>query len=62
MSWATASGTFRRWRCSEEVIRHSTIEEYEVEHDFPTIGGARCLLNARRVFLRATTAPATVGD
>ncbi len=35
----------------EEIIpRHTTIEEYEVEHDFPTIGRRAMLLNARKVF------------
>ena len=35
----------------EEVIPgHRTIEAYEVEHDFPTIGRRIMLLNARRVF------------
>lgn len=35
----------------EEIIpRHTTIEEYEVEHNFPTIGPRRMLLNARKIF------------
>ncbi|MEA2986462.1 MAG: hypothetical protein QOD94_2716 [Alphaproteobacteria bacterium] len=35
----------------EKIIPdHSTIEEYEVEHDFPTIGRRTMLLNARTVF------------
>jgi PAS domain S-box-containing protein len=35
----------------EEVIPgHRTIEAYEVEHDFPTIGRRIMLLNARQVF------------
>jgi chemotaxis protein methyltransferase CheR len=35
----------------DEIIpHHTTIEEYEVEHDFPTIGRRTMLLNARKVF------------
>jgi two-component sensor histidine kinase len=35
----------------EEIIpQHTTIEEFEVEHDFPTIGRRAMLLNARKVF------------
>jgi len=35
----------------EEIIpQHTTIEEFEVEHDFPTIGRRAILLNARKVF------------
>jgi two-component sensor histidine kinase len=35
----------------EEIIpHHTTIEEFEVEHDFPTIGRRTMLLNARKVF------------
>jgi chemotaxis protein methyltransferase CheR len=35
----------------EEIIpRHTTIEAYEVEKDFPTIGHRTMLLNARKVF------------
>jgi two-component sensor histidine kinase len=35
----------------EEVIpQHRTIEAYEVEHEFPTIGRRTMLLNARQVF------------
>jgi two-component sensor histidine kinase len=35
----------------EDIIpRHTTIEEFEVEHDFPTIGRRTMLLNARKVF------------
>jgi two-component sensor histidine kinase len=35
----------------EDIIpRHTTIEAYEVEHDFPTIGRRTMLLNARKVF------------
>jgi two-component sensor histidine kinase len=35
----------------EEIIpQHTTIEAYEVEHDFPTIGRRTMLLNARKVF------------
>jgi two-component sensor histidine kinase len=35
----------------EEIIpQHTTIEEYEVQHDFPTLGHRIMLLNARKVF------------
>src|SRR5207302_3965791 len=35
----------------EDIIpHHTTIEAYEVEHDFPTIGRRTMLLNARKVF------------
>ena len=35
----------------EQIIpQHTTIEAYEVEHDFPTIGRRAMLLNARKVF------------
>jgi hypothetical protein len=35
----------------EDIIpRHTTIEAYEVEHDFPMIGRRTMLLNARKVF------------
>ena len=35
----------------EEIIpQHTTIEEFEVEHDFPTLGWRTMLLNARKVF------------
>ena len=35
----------------EEIIPdYTTIEEYEVEHDFPTIGRRTMLLNARKIF------------
>ena len=38
-------------RLLEEVIpQRRTIESYEVEHDFPTIGRRTMLLNARQVF------------
>src|ERR1700736_4594420 len=38
-------------RFLEEVIpQHRTIEAYEVEHEFPTIGRRTMLLNARQVF------------
>jgi chemotaxis protein methyltransferase CheR len=38
-------------RLLEEVIpQHRTIEGYEVEHEFPTIGRRSMLLNARQVF------------
>ena len=29
---------------------HTTIEEFEVEHDFPAIGRRTMLLNARKIF------------
>ena len=32
------------------IPRHTTIEEFEVEHDFPKIGRRTMLLNARKVF------------
>src|SRR5207237_222701 len=32
------------------VLHHTTVEEFEVEHDFPTIGRRTMLLNARKVF------------
>jgi chemotaxis protein methyltransferase CheR len=35
----------------EEIIpHHTTIEEFEVDHDFPTLGRRTMLLNARKVF------------
>ena len=35
----------------QEIIpRHSTMEEYEVDHEFPGIGRRTMLLNARKVF------------
>ena len=35
----------------EDIIpRHRTVEAYEVEHEFPTIGQRVMLLNARQVF------------
>jgi two-component sensor histidine kinase len=38
-------------RLLEEIIpQHTTIEEFEVEHDFPTLGRRTMLLNARKVF------------
>jgi two-component sensor histidine kinase len=44
-------------RLLEEIIpQHSTIEEYEVEHDFPTIGRRTMLLNARKVFYEGNNA------
>jgi chemotaxis protein methyltransferase CheR len=32
------------------IPQHTTIEEFEVEHDFPTIGRRSMLLNARKIF------------
>ena len=32
------------------IPQHTTIEEYEVQHDFPTIGRRTILLNARKIF------------
>jgi two-component sensor histidine kinase len=38
-------------RLLEEIIpQHTTIEEFEVEHDFPALGRRTMLLNARKVF------------
>jgi len=38
-------------RLLEEIIpQHTTIEEFEVEHDFPTLGQRTMLLNARKIF------------
>ncbi len=35
----------------EDIIpKHRTVEAYEVEHEFPTLGRRVMLLNARRVF------------
>lgn len=35
----------------EQIIpRHTTIEAYEIDHEFPTIGRRTMLLNARKVF------------
>src|SRR6266446_631622 len=35
----------------EEIIpQHTTLEEYEVEHEFPVIGRRTMLLNARKIF------------
>jgi len=35
----------------EDIIpRHTTIEKYEVEHEFPSIGRRTMLLNARKIF------------
>ena len=35
---------------AEVIPNHTTIEAYEVEHEFPTIGRRVMLLNARKVF------------
>ena len=35
---------------AEVIPQHTTIEAYEVEHDFPSIGRRTMLLNARKVF------------
>jgi two-component sensor histidine kinase len=32
------------------IPRHTTVEKYEVEHDFPSIGRRTMLLNARKIF------------
>ena len=38
-------------RLLEDIIpHHATIEEFEVEHDFPALGRRTMLLNARKVF------------
>jgi two-component sensor histidine kinase len=43
----------------EDVIpKHRTVEAYEVEHEFPTIGRRVMLLNARQVFDEAGSASA----
>src|SRR5437764_4708731 len=39
-----------RKRLAEVIPHHTTIEEFEIEHDFPTIGRKSMLLNARKVF------------
>jgi two-component sensor histidine kinase len=39
-----------RERLAEVIPRHTTIEEFEVEDDFPMIGRRTMLLNARKVF------------
>ena len=57
----TASGTFPRLRTLlEEILpRDSVVEDFEVEHDFESIGRRTMLLNARRV-LSATGEPALI--
>ena len=35
---------------TEVIPNHTTVEEFEVEHEFPTIGRRTMLLNARKVF------------
>ena len=46
------SGTFRLCGLSSKNVipKHRTVEAYEVEHEFPTIGRRVMLLNARQVF------------
>jgi two-component sensor histidine kinase len=39
-----------RERLAGVIPHHTTIEEFEIEHDFPTIGRRAMLLNARKVF------------
>lgn len=39
-----------RERLTEVIPQHTTIEEFEVEHDFPKIGRRTMLLNARKIF------------
>ncbi len=39
-----------RERLAEIIPQHTTVEEFEVDHDFPTIGQRTMLLNARKVF------------
>jgi len=39
-----------RERLAEVIPQHTTVEEFEVEDDFPTIGRRVMLLNARKVF------------
>ena len=44
-------------RLLEEIIpAHTTMEEYEVAHDFPVIGRRTMLLNARKVFYEGNNA------
>ena len=46
----------------DEIIpHHTTIEEYEVEHDFPTIGRRTMLLNARKVFYEGNNSTSLSG-
>ena len=46
------SGIFRLCGLSSKTLfpKHRTVEAYEVEHEFPTIGRRVMLLNARQVF------------
>ena len=39
-----------RARLAQIIPHHTTIEEFEVEHDFPTLGRRTMVLNARKVF------------
>src|SRR5437016_1213464 len=39
-----------RERLAEVIPHHTTIEEFEIEHDFPAIGRRTMLLSARKVF------------
>ena len=39
-----------RERLGKIVPDHATIEGFEVEHDFPTLGRRSMLLNARKIF------------
>ena len=39
-----------RERLGKIIPDHATIEGFEVEHDFPTLGQRTMLLNARKVF------------
>ena len=53
--WVMGSGTFRLCGLSSKTWffpKHRTVEAYEVEHEFPTIGRRVMLLNARQVFRR----------
>jgi two-component system CheB/CheR fusion protein len=50
----------RQWRIPklrellEEILpKNTTFDDFEVEHDFPTIGHKKMLLNARRIFREA---------
>jgi len=47
----------------EDIIpRHSTIEKYEVEHEFPSIGRRTMLLNARKIFYDGNGATNAIED
>jgi len=57
MSWATTIGTSEAARpAGRDSALEPLFHDFEVEHDFPTIGRKTMLLNARRV-RRGTTRP-----